>query len=327
MANEVLSTVTRGQLVEHIQEFVQDRSENRAAMIRRDLDHAYRIALRRYEWPHLIRWQDSALQYVDGQAFFFAPKDAAQILRLQDQTTPINPFEYSFGSVMDLSGGLATITSVPTSFAHVGTSAINVAIPAGTLVEVVSNDPGDVRQGVARGRKTEQPQTLAFTLLGDIPLQLGSWDEIAQFSLTTSSETETVIVRISGGGQTLTTIAPNEVETVYQKFRLFPLSSGPRVIRVVYRVVPPAIFSDDHVYLIPIQDYLIEYGISKSLQSRREPNLANENLAESDRILMEIWNEVTRGVIDIASPLFSWSTNGRYGPGGIVIRAHGYPQR
>jgi len=326
MANEVAGLTTRGDLATHIATFIQDLSAARRAMILRDLDYGYRQALERYDWPQLIRWADSDIVVSNGQAYFFTPKDVRTILGLVDATTPFVTQEMTAGGLIAQSGGFTQISGVPTSYAEVGEFGINTVLSAATALEILSSDsgtnPSDSRTGWIRGRLNGQQQSVSFTLTGTIPVAVGTWDEVYETSLSTTSTTLTVTLRTVSSASTVAIVAPNESRAVYRRYRLFTLPSGTRTYRIIYKYTPPQIFDETHVYLIPIQNYLIEWGIAKSYESRRQYDLAQRHTQEAEVAISKSWYEICGNRVEMAVPLAALSriTQGS----GIVINAYGY---
>jgi len=321
MSNEVSGLNTRGDLATHIATFIQDLSTARRAMILRDLDYGYRQALERYDWPQLIRWADSDIVVSSGQAYFFTGKDVRTVIGLVDATTPFVTQEITTSALIAQSGGFTQISGIPTGFAEVGEFGINTVLTAGTNLEVLSSAT-DTRTGWIRGRLSGQQKTEAITLDGTNIVPLGAWDEVFEFSLASSSTTLTVTLRIDTTQATVAQIVPNESEAVYRRYRLFTLPSGTRTYRIIYKYTPPQIFSETHVFQIPIENYLIEWGIAKSYESRRQYDLAGRHSQLAEAAITKTWYEITGNRVDTAVPLAALSriTQGS----GIVINAYGY---
>jgi hypothetical protein len=321
MSNEVSGLTTRGDLATHIAAFIQDLSSGRRAMILRDLDYGYRQALERYDWPQLLRWADSDLVVSNGQAFFFTPKDVRTIIGLIDATTPFVTQEMTAWGIVAQSGGFTQISGVPTGFAEVGEFGIKTVLDAGTSLEVFSS-AADTRTGWLRGRLDGEQKTKAIQLNGTNIVPLGAWDEVYEFSLATSSTTLAVTLRNDTTLAEVALIAPNESQAVYRRYRLFTLPSGTRAYRIAYKYTPPQIFSETHTYQIPVSNYLIEWGIAKSYESRRQYDLAQKHTQLAEAAISKSWYEITGNRVETAVPLAALSriTQGS----GIVINAYGY---
>lgn len=322
MSNEVVGLASRGEIATHVAQFIQDTSTARRQMILRDLDYGYRQALERYEWPGLLRWDDTSVSVANNDAYFFAPKGVRTILGLIDATTPFVTQELSAFGLISQTGGFTQIAGVPTNHAYVGQFGIKIAIDAGTELEVLSSGTPDVREGFVRGLRSGEQKTVPFTLDGTSVVNVGLWDEVYQFSLSEASSSRTVTLRTVTNATTAATIAPGEMQSLYERHRFFTLSSGARSYRIVYKYTPPTVFDEDHIYLIPIQNYLIEWGIAKSYESRRQYDLAQAHVAMGEAALSKTWYEICGNRIETSTPLGALAriTQGA----GIVINAYGY---
>lgn len=322
MSNEVQGLSTRGELATHVAQFIQDVGVARRAMILRDLDYGYRQALERYDWPQLLRWADSDIVLSNGAAYFFTEKNVRTILGLVDATTPFVTQEFSAFGLISSTGGFTQISGVPTQHAYVGEFGINTVLTAQTNLEVLSSGAPDVRTGFLRGLSLGEQKTTAFTLNGTTAVNVGLWDEVYEFSVTSGTDTRAITLRTVSGATTVATIAPSETRAVYRRHRLFTLTSGTRTYRIIYKYTPPTIFEEDHVYQIPIQNYLIEWGIAKSYESRRQYDLAQAHVAMAEAALSKTWYEICGNRIETSTPLGALAriTQGA----GIVINAYGY---
>lgn len=323
MSNEIDGLGTRGQLASAIGEFIQDLSTARAAMIKVDLDRLYRDALRRYPWPQLFRWVDATVSVSPGGAYFFTPKDVRVILRVCNINTPYVIPESTLQDFVDLSGGFSNLSGLPYQYAQAGVSGINQVIAAATPLEILS-DGTDVRTGYLRGVLAGEAKSASFTLTGITPVALGSWDEVFEVTIASTSTSATLAVRTVAGATAVATIAPREVKSQYNRYRLAAIPQVLTALRVIYKFTPPMIMDDSHEYVVPIQDYLFEAAVASSLESRRQQVSAQQHLAKAEQILTNIWQE-SRGMRQEqyvpASPYYGYGGDGIYvgalGVGGI----------
>lgn len=324
MANEISGLGTRGALADAIAEFIQDLSDPRVAMIKLDLDRLYRDALRRFPWPQLFRWVDSTVSVNTGGAYFFTPKDVRVILRVINVQTPYVIPEATLQDFVDMSAGFSNLSGLPYQYAQAGVSGINQVLTPTTALEILS-DSADVRTGYVRGMLGGEARTVTFTLTGTAPVALGNWDEVLEGPvLSETSNTATVTMRIVTGSVTVATVAPREIKSLYNRYRLAAIPQVLTALRVVYKATPPMVMDDDHEYLVPIQDYLFEAAVATSLESRRQQVSAQQHIARAEEILRRIWEE-SRGMRQEqyvpASPYWGFNGDGIYvgalGVGGI----------
>lgn len=322
MPNETVSLNSRGDLATAIAQFIQDTSTNRRAMILRDLDHGYRDALRRFQWPQLIRWIDSAVTVASGGAYFYMPKHVRQVLRILDQSTPFRPEELSMASLIDSTMGFVDIKGIPYQYAEAGEFGVNTTLTAPTALEMVSS-AADTRALWLKGTLAGEFKTTTATINGTTAVALGSWDEVFETSVVnTTAVTTTLAVRIVTANTTVAVIAPNETKAVYRRYRVNPIPSGSVTYRIIYKYTPPQVFDEGHEYIIPIQDFLFEYGLAKSFESRRQWGPAGQHLQEADRCLDQIIDETRGHRVEIMIPESPYYYYGR-GGGGIIVNRHG----
>lgn len=321
MANETVGMATRGELADHVAAFIQDTGTIRRTMILRDLDEAYREALRKYEWPQLLRWADVDIQALNNVPYFFTEKNIRTVLGFIDSTTPFRVQEHSLYGLLDHSAGFTQIQGVPSNVAHAGDFGIKLLIDPATALEVVSSG-ADTRPGWVKGMLNGELKQVNFTLNGAVAVSVGTWDEVYEFSLNTVSTTLTVTIRKVTGSVTAGVISPDEVQAIYRRYRLYTVPSGNRPYRIVYKYTPPQIFSETHQYVIPVQDYLKDFAIARGYQSRRQNDLAQEHLGIAEASLMKVWEETKGNRVDVSVPeaALMRMTQGA----GIIINAYGY---
>lgn len=323
MSNEINGLSTRGELASAIAEFIQDLSAERESMIKVDLDRLYRDALRRYPWPQLFRWVDATVSVNTGGAYFFTPKDVRVILRVCNINTPYVIPEATLQDFVDMSAGFSNLSGMPYQYAQAGVSGINQVLQPATALEILS-DSTDVRTGYIRGNLSGEARTATFTLTGITPVALGNWDEVYEIALASTSNSATVTVRTVTGSATVATVAPREVKSSYNRYRMAAIPQVQTALRVVYKFTPPMIMDDSHEYIVPIQDYLFESAVACSLEGRRQQVSAQQHLAKAEAILQRIWDE-SRGMRQEqyvpASPYWGFNGDGIYvgalGVGGI----------
>ena len=321
MANEINDLQTRGELADHVADFIQDTSTNRRRMILRDLDDGYREAIKRHEWPQLLRWSDVDITVLNNVPYFFVEKSIRTVLGFIDGQTPFRVQEVSLMGLLDHTSGFTQIQGVPTNVAQAGEFGIRIFIDAGTSLEVIS-DGTDTRTGWVKGLLSGELKSTSFTLTSAFAVSVGSWDEIYEFSLSTTSTSRSVTLRKTSDATTAGVIAPNETQAIYRRYRLFTVPSGTRPYRIIYKYTPPQIFDETHVYPIPVQGYLMEYAIAKSFQSRRQWAPAEKHQQEAERKLLMTWKEIEGNRVDLSVPAAALMrvTQGS----GIVINAYGY---
>lgn len=321
MMNSTASLNTRGEIATHIAGKVQQTgSTAKRNEILRDLDHAYRIVLAQYEWPQLIRFEEAAVQQAANQAFFFLPKEVQDVIAIQDATTPLNLAQVTANKIMNQSQGFATIQGLSYEVSRMGDSGVKVVLDAGTALEIASSGT-DVRTGFVTGRRSGEQKTQAFTLNGTNQVSLGSWDDVFSVQVSSSSTANTLTIRIVTVNTTVAVIAPNETIAQYQRRRLYPVPAGAITLRVVYRYTPPQIFSEDHQYVLPIQDYLVEWGLALAYEADRKWAPAQAHKQEAQRILSFVVRTHMGEEIEVASPLYTWG--GQLAGGGIIVNRHG----
>lgn len=319
MANETANLNTRGELATHIQAKLQQTTSNaKRAEILRDLDHCYRVALTRKPWPQLNRWVDTGISASGGVAYIFLPKDVRNIIGIQDATTPIAMQQFTAKNLFNQTNGFANLNGLAVEFARVADSATNAVLSAGTALEILS-DGTDTRAGFIRGRYNNEQKTQAFTLTSAVAVSLGSWDEANLLEIASSSQSRTVTLRIVGGAN-VGAVAPNETVAAYQKFRVFPIPQNTVTLRVLYKYTPPQIFDENHQYVIPIQDYLMQKVMAMAYQADRKWAPAQAHMAEAEMIFASICTEIFGEEIEVATPLFTFG--GRIA-GGIIVNRHG----
>lgn len=290
MANETTSLNTRGAIATAVAKFIQDEGSNRRTMILVDLDRGYRNALRRFNWPQALRWLDTQISLAASAAYFFTPKDVRTLLRVVDATTPSILQELGLDTMIDHSTGFVDLSGLPCQYAHAGDSAINTVIAPATALEVLS-DGTDVRTGFIEGILAGQTKRTSITLTGVTPVALGSWDEVTGFFFTTVSSSRIITLRTVSGATTVATVSLNETRSVYQRFRLAQIPQMTTALKIIYKYTPPMILSEDHEYIIPINDYLMEYAIAQSLKSRRQFSPAQMHEVAAENTLLMIWQE------------------------------------
>ena len=54
-------------------------------------------------------------------------------------------------------------------------------------------------------------------------------------------------------------------------------------------VSPPIITDEAHEFIIPIADFLFEYAVGKSFESRRQFQPGSMHLQQAEMVLLQIW--------------------------------------
>lgn len=321
MANEISGLSTRGEIADQVADFIQDVSTNRRTMILRDIDEGYREALKKHEWPQLLRWADTEITVLNNVAYLFTEKNIRTVLAFIDGTTPFLVQEFSLSALLAHTSGFTQIQGVPSNVAHVGDFGIRIPIDAATSLEVLSSGT-DVRTGWIKGLLSGELKSTSFTLTGTNVVNVGAWDEVYEFMISSSSTSTTITLRKVSDQTTASVIAPNERQAIYRRYRLHTLPSGTRPYRIIYKYTPPAVFDETHTFIIPIEKYLAEYAKARSFESRRQWAPAGKHDQMAAVALAETWHEIEGNRVDVSIPAAALmrQTQGA----GIVINAYGY---
>lgn len=288
MANEISSPNSRGGLATAVGLFIQDQSTARRTMILTDIDRGYRQALRRFDWPQAIRWYEAAVSLSTSDAFMSLPKDVGNVIRVVNTTVPGVMQETEISSQIDNTAGFLAIAGLPYNIARVGDSAVNRTLSPSTALEVVS-DGTDVRTGFVEGILSGQTKRQGFTLTSAVAVAVGNWDEVTAVYVTSTSTIRTVSIRIVAGSTVIGTIAPSELRSVQPRYRVWPVPSQITSLKVIYRYAPPMLNDETHEFIIPIVDYLFEWAVGKSLESRRQFGPGAQHLQQAEMVLNQIW--------------------------------------
>ena len=307
---------TRGELADAVASRVQDSSTARRTQILAMLDQGYRRALQRHYWPQMVRYAKAAVSVAKGEATFSTPKDVRNVLRILDDTTPFVLGSFSAESAIDMTQGFVEVEGLATNFYRVGTYGITEPIDNQAL-ELVSTGT-DTRTYYVRGIGGDgEPKTSTGALTSATPVSLGTWDEVEQFYLTTSSAAETVTLRKGSGGATLATIAPGEREAKYRRYRLMLESGQATDLTIIYRSDGRIIDAEAHRYPIPIEGYLIEFAVAKVLESLRQWAPAQYHMAQAEEELVSVIVQDESERIHLSAPLTSRDQGSRY-RGGVT---------
>jgi hypothetical protein len=265
------------------------------------LDQAYRKALRKYNWPELTRFVDSAVSVASGTAYFAAPKDVRILLRVADATTPYVLQQFAASDLIDHLSGFATLSGGPVEYGFIGNRGINVALNGSTALEVIS-DGADTRTGWVRGFLSGEQRSVNFTLNGSSAVSIGNFDEVSSFQVQATDSSRTVNIRKVAGSTVIGTIAPYERSTFYRLYRLALVPDQTTVLRLVYKYTPPSVFSEDHEYVVPVQDYLLDFAIGRMFQQRRQGDLADLHFRQAEQSLLEAVMELEASTIHQSMP-------------------------
>lgn len=305
---------TRGELADAIASRVQDTSTSRRTQILSMLDQGYRRALNRHYWPQLVRYADAAVTVAKGETFFSTPKDVRNVLRILDDTTPFVLSQFSAEAVVDMTQGFVEVSGQPAHFFMVGEYGANQPV-TDQAVEVVS-DGTDTRTYFVRGIGGDgEPKTSTGALTSASAVSLGTWDEIEQFYVTTTDSSRTVTLRKGSGGATLATLAPGEREARYRRYRLMLKTPQAVDLTIIYRSDGRILDSESHRYPIPIEDYLIEFGVAKVLESLRQWSPAKHHMAQAEEGLVAAIVRDESERIHLSAPMTGRSSGMRYRSG------------
>jgi len=301
MSNEITNLMTRGQLTDAAADLIQDTSANRKAMIRVALDMGFREALQRYDWPGLIRWVDAAVVVAANEAYFHAPEEVRSLLAVVDSTAPFVLDSLDIGAEIHMTQGFVTLSGGPVAYAHVGDVGINARFSAATPLEIVS-DGADTRTVWIAGFQGIVPVRSSFVLTGTTAVSVGSWDDVTELSAATTDTVRSVTLRGAGAGTVYSVIRPNTFHTMFKRYRLAAVPGQVTTLRLIFRYTPPPVFNDAHVYPLPIQNYLMEFAVAMSYQSRRQQDFAVQHFELAEAFLLSAMSESERGRIRISRP-------------------------
>jgi len=300
MSSIQMSGRTRAQVIALAQAYVQNNSTAVAAAVRAAVDMAYQEAAQRFKWPSLVRRHTSAVTTVAGQAYFHTPSDVNRLLSIVDLTNGHTLYSVDQASLADWRSGVP-VSGMPRMFTEVGHSVTTTDLSAGVALELLSSG-ADTRDVTIRGYQNGLYTITHFTLTGASVVAAGTWQEVTDLEVSTTSST-TITLRTVAGSTTIATIKANYMSApVYRKWLCDETPSQATTYEMIYEM-NAAVSDDDDQYAIPVEVFLYHRGIAAAFQYKRNTSQAEQHLMLAERALVTAYQNDAGDLVQCSRPM------------------------
>lgn len=314
----MLGYATFDEIVDQVSKHTQELDTGALSRIRQAVNTGYDIAVRRADWPALVRARETGITTTSGDRFLYLPKDVAKVYFLvPSDIGDVIPHQ----TIYDLFTTISQFSTTPGSvyrYADAGESGTKASIATAEAITVFPGGSAENYNLRIHGRNGDDEIFENVTISNSTPASsTNTFEEIYAF---VSGGEHTGIITLSGVSSSTeyATIGTNERTAKYKRLRVWSVPSSAESIAIFFQKRVQKLTNDDQVPEIPVAQYLVHYAIAQVYSRERKWQGAHiTHLQQAEAILADIIAEDKMGSqrIEQGTPYPQQFSRGRTGYG------------